>query len=376
MRIGINALQVRAAKSGVGQYIDGLIDGLLACLAPDDRLIVYANFENAMNYRREDSRVQLRVFGPHARRVVRLAHEWIFLPGQIKRDRLDVYHGPSNFLPRSCPCPAVVTIHDASRWVNPERYTRANLTYWRFMIGHTVRLKTPVITDSHAAKADLVKHLGIAPERIHVVHIAAHPRFRILQRATEDSLQLLQSLGVQKPYVLHVGTLEPGKNIVRLVEAFAQFRSAGHETYRLIMAGDRGWKVEEIFGAVERHGLHQVVRYVGHVKDVELPVLYNEAEMFVFPSMNEGFGLPPLEAMQCGLPVIASNRSSLPEVLGDAAMLVEPTDAAVLANAMNEVADDAALRERLISSGIKQAATYSWQQTARNTLEVYRSAIL
>jgi len=360
MRIGLNALQVRAAKSGVGQYIDGLIDGLCQCLDDTDRLLVYATPLNAGNYRRDDPRVRLRVVGPGARRAVRLAWEWMALPGVMAKDELDVFHGPANFLPRRLPCPAVVTIHDASRWVDPTRFTRANLFYWRAMTRHTLRLGTPVITVSQAAKRDLVAHLGIAPERIHVIHEAAHPRFRPIEVEPAPA-----------PFVLHVGTIEPGKNLVALVQAFARFRTA-HADWRLVLAGDRGWKVEAVFEAIEREGLREAVQYVGHVSDERLVALYNQAALFVFPSLNEGFGLPPLEAMQCGTPVVASNRSSLPEVLGEAPLYVEPTDVGALAEAMARVADDAVLRDRLRHAGLQQARSYSWAQTARRTAEILK----
>ena len=367
MKIGINALQVRADKSGVGQYIECLIDGLLHELATDDELLVYATPLNAKNFQRDDARLTVREFGPSARREWRLAYEWINLPGQIKRDRLDVFHGASNFLPRRCPFPSVVTIHDASRWVDPGRYTRANLVYSRLMTRHTLRMNSPVITVSNAAKRDLMRYLHLPEERIHVIHEAAHPRFRLISSDTAP-------LNLSMPYLLHVGTIEPGKNIERLIHAFAQFR-AHHPKHTLVLAGDRGWKMERIFDAIAKHRLENAVRYVGHVSDDELVALYNGAEFFIFPSLNEGFGLPPLEALQCGTSVIASNRSSLPEVLGDAPLYIDPTDISQMAEAMAKVADDSTLRMEMKKSGLAQATRYSWAQTARHTIEVYRMAI-
>lgn len=370
MRIGLNALQVRAAKSGVGQYIDGLIDGLLACLDDADRLIVYATPQNAMNYRRDDGRMELRVFGPRAKRPARLLHEWLFLPRQIRRDSLDVFHGPANFLPRHCPCPAVVTIHDASRWVDPRRFTAAKNAYWHWMTAHTLRQAAPVITVSHAAAADLRRHLRVAPERLRVIHEAAHPRFRPLD--AQEVRPVLERLGLRTPYVFHAGTIEPGKNLVMLLEAFAAFRAApGHGHWRLVLSGDRGWKTEAIFAAIDSLGLAQAVDYAGHVSDADLVALYNGAAMFCFPSLNEGFGLPPLEAMQCGTPVAASNRSSMPEVLGEAPLYADPLSAEAFARAMCRLAGDPIVRQEAIQAGFEQARRYSWEKTARQTLAVY-----
>lgn len=363
MRIGINALQVRAAKSGVGQYIDCLVGGLLQCMAPSDSIVLYVNPSNARLFSHEDPRLERRVFGPRAGRAMRLAHEWLLLPRQLRLDRLDVFHGPSNFLPRALPCPAVVTIHDASRWVDPGRYTRANLTYWHWMTRHTLSLQTPVITVSHAAAADLEQHLGITSSRIHVIHEAAHPRFRPIDVPQPP-----------RPFALHVGTIEPGKNLVRLLEAFARFRQT-HPQHELVLAGDRGWKVEEVFQAIERLNLQGIARHAGHVSDQELVTLCNQAQFFVFPSLNEGFGLPPLETMQCGTPVIASNLSSLPEVLGDAPLFVNPLDVESIAQAMCELADSPQLRDELRLKGLRQAAKYDWKETARKTLQVYRTTV-
>lgn len=370
MRIGLNAMQVRAAKSGVGQYIDGLIDGLLQCLPAEDRLVVYATHETAANYSRNDPRVELRIIGPNSRRAMRLLHEWCFLPGQIARDRIDVFHGPSNFLPRRCPCPSVVTIHDASRQVDPSRYTRGNLLYWEFMTRHTVRMATPIITVSHAAAADLEKYLHVAPERIHVIHEAAHPRFTPNKAPNDDAV--LQRLGITKPYLLHVGTLEPGKNTVRIVQAYARYLKSVAQPLPLVLAGDRGWKHEAVFQAIEQEKLGENLKYIGHVKDDSLPPLYRGAEFFLFPSLNEGFGLPPLEAMQCGTPVIAANRSSLPEVLGDAALYVDPFSVEDLTQKIIQLANDKELQQGMREKGLLQAARYSWQRTAEQTLDVYR----
>ncbi len=371
MRIGLNALQIRAAKSGVGQYIAGLIDGLLQCMPAEDRLVIYATRETAPNYKRHDPRVELRVFSPQARRAAQLLHEWFFLPGQIARDHIDVFHGPSNFLPRHCPCPAVVTIHDASRQVDPSRFTRANLLYWAYMMRHTVRMNTPVITVSHAAAADLQKHLQIAPERIRVIYEAAHAHFSA-QPSTDDAV-ILERLGVRRPYLLNVATLEPGKNTVRLIEAYARYRRAVAQPATLVLAGDRGWKSEAVFETIEREGLREHVQYIGHVKDDALPALFRGARFFLFPSLNEGFGLPPLEAMQCGTPVIAANSSSLPEVLGDAALYVNPLSVDDIADKIIDLWNNDSLREELRTKGLQQAARYSWQKTGEQTLKVYRS---
>jgi glycosyltransferase involved in cell wall biosynthesis len=374
MKIGLNALQVRAAKSGVGHYVDGLVDGLLSALADDDELIVYATPHNAPNYERRASNFTLQRFGPAARRPARLAYEWIGLPRRIERDGIDVFHGAANFLPRRCPCPAIVTIHDVSPWVQPERFPFLRRHYWYAMTRRTLRQGAPIIAVSQAAQRDLERYLGVPAERVTVIPEAAHPRYRPLPDCRFDT-EPLRRYGIGGPFILHVGTLEPGKNIPRLLQAFARFRARASVDYRLVLAGDRGWLYDEIFRAIDRFGLRERVVVAGHVPDDHLPSLYNASEFFVFPSLNEGFGLPPLEAMACAKPVIASNASSLPEVLGEAPLYVDPLDVEALAQAMARLAGDADLRDRLAQAGQAQAARYSWEKTGRLTLEAYQRVL-
>jgi len=371
MRIALNALQVRAKKSGVGQYISGLIDGLLGAMSPDDHLIVYATPFNAPNYQRDDPRLETRRWGPAAKRPIRLAYEWAFLPRWIERDRIDVFHGPANFLPRRCACPSVVTVHDLSQWVHPSRFGYVRRAYWHWMTLHTIRLATHIIAVSENTRSDLGRYLSVEAERIEVIPEAAAPSFRPLPDCRYDSPPL-RRYGIGGPYVLHVGTLEPGKNIPRLLEAFARFRRESALDWRLVLAGDRGWLRRDIFHTIRRHALEDRVILAGYVPDEDLPLLYNAAEFFAFPSLNEGFGLPPLEAMACGAPVIASNVSSLPEVLAEAPLYVDPLDVGALAAAMLRLARDPVVRRERSEAGLKQAKRYSWMETGRRTLEVYR----
>ncbi|MCX7016646.1 MAG: glycosyltransferase family 1 protein [Candidatus Sumerlaeota bacterium] len=371
MRIGLNALQVHQNMTGVGHYIAGLLDGFMQALAPDDRLIVYVSPFNAAHFRRDDPRIEMRPWGPSVPRTVRIAHEWVFFPAQIERDRLDVYHGPNNFLPRRRVCPSVVTIHDLSQWVDPRRYRLSRRLYWDWMTRHTIRLADRIVADSENTRRDLERFLGVAPERTAVVPAAALAAYKPIPGCRFDCPPL-RRYGIGGPFALHVGTLEPGKNLAALVEAFARFRRDSGLDYRLALVGGRGWLYDDIFAAARRHHLEDRVIAPGHVPDADLPFFYNACEFFVFPSLNEGFGLPPLEAMACGAPVIASNASSLPEVLGEAPLYVDPRDIDGIAAAMARLARDPALRQERSQAGLRQARKYSWAETARRVREVYR----
>lgn len=372
MKIGINAMQVRAAKSGVGQYIHALLDSAVR-LAPSDEFLVYCNAANEPNYTYDAVNAKTRVWGlSGARRPVRLAYEYLFLPGDLKKACLDVFHGASNFLPPRRACPYVVTIHDLSYHVHPERCPPLRRYYWYAMTARTVKVADRIITISENSRRDIVHFFPESEGRIRVIPEAAHERFRPLAVSREDSeLARLDKEINGRPYLLYLGTLEPGKNVARTVKAFDRI-AGDFPDHVLVLAGDKGWLYQPVFEAIAeaRHG--DRILYVGHVSDIEAVALFNFAELFVFPSLYEGFGLPPLEAMQCGCPVITSNVSSIPEVVGDAAIQINPESVDELASAMGKVLSSGDVRVELRQLGLARASEFSWDKCARETLEVYR----
>lgn len=371
MKIALNALQVRGAKSGVGHYIACLLEALLE-IDPTHRYLVLANPYNYFNYQFRSPNYQLEVWGSRARaKTLRLLYEYAFLPSALKRRKVDLFHGPSNLLPLRKVAPYVLTIHDMSYFVDPKRYTRMKVRYWHAVTFRSARLADCIITDSAYSKHDIVKYLDYPSEKIRVIPMAAHRRFRPI-RNQEALEEFRNRYGLTHPYILSVGTLEPGKNLVRVVRAFARLRSKGAGDFHLLLVGDKGWLYHDIFAEVQRCGLQEQVRALGHIPDDDLPLAYNCAELFVFPSLNEGFGLPILEAMACGVPVVTSDCSALPEVAGDAACLVDPYDEAAIAEGMESVLADESKRKGLIERGLSRSAMFSWERTARETLEVYQ----
>jgi glycosyltransferase involved in cell wall biosynthesis len=334
MYIGVNAMQVRAAKSGVGQYIHALLESATH-IAPDDRFLVYCNAANEPNYTYDTPNSSTRVWGLSGMpRPLRLSYEAAFLPGQLKADGIDVFHGASNFLPVRKACPYVVSIHDLSYHVHPERCPPVRRYYWYAMTRLTVAVADRILTISENSRRDIVRFFPEAESRIRVISLAAHKRFQKLAiRREESEVVRFEDRLKGRPYVLYVGTLEPGKNVARIVQAFDQI-AAAHPEHVLVLAGDKGWLFESVFDAINEAAHKDRIFYVGHVSDAEAVHLYNFAEAFVFPSLYEGFGLPPLEAMACGCPVITSDRSSVPEVVGDAALMVHPEDMQEIASAI------------------------------------------
>lgn len=364
-------MQVRAAKSGVGQYIYALLDSATR-LAPEDQFLVYCNAANEGNYTYDTLNSMTNVWGlSAARRPVKLSYEYAFLPRELRREQLDVFHGASNFLPLVKVCPYVVSIHDLSYHVQPERCPPVRRYYWYITTRHSINIADRIITISENSRRDIIRFFPGAEKKIVITPLAAHSRFKRMHVSPESLSGVMDKSILGRPFVLYVGTLEPGKNVTRIVRAFDAI--ADHfPDHLLVLAGDRGWLYESVFKAMDEAVHSDRIKYIGHVSDNEAVALFNLADLFVFPSLYEGFGLPPLEAMACGCPVVTSNRSSIPEVVGDAAMQVNPESEEELAAAMARVLENDSLRLEMSEAGLKRAAQFSWDRCAEETLEVYR----
>ena len=298
------------------------------------------------------------------------------LPVELITGPVDVFHSPDFTLPPVWRARAVLTVHDLSFLRVPECFTGALRRYLERVVPRSVRRADHVIADSHSTKRDLVELLGTPAGKVTVIHSGVEPRFRpIVDRAALGPVR--QRYDLPERFIISVGTLQPRKNFATLVEAFARLKSEtgnwkpGARSLKLVIAGGRGWLYEEIFARVEALGLQGDVLFPGFVADEDLPALYNLAEAFVLPSLYEGFGLPPLEAMACGTPVVTSNVSSLPEVVGDAGLMVEPADVESLAVAIERVLEDGGLRREMVQRGLARAKEFTWERAARRLLGVY-----
>lgn len=372
MKLALNAMQVRAAKSGVGQYIHGLTEALLPLIGSGDVLRLYTSCQNTGNYVFEDApaNYENRPWGlTESRKGLRLLNEYARFPGEVASWGADVLHGLSNFLPVRKVCPYVLTLHDLSYYVHPERCAFLRRQYWYAMTARSVALADEIITISENSKRDIEHYFPKAPGRITVIPEAAHSRFRPLGLRREECPAVMKAAG-NRPYFLYVGTLEPGKNIRGIIRAFDAM-AADYPDHLMLLTGDRGWLTGPIFDEAERAQRADRLRFLGHVPDGDVVQLMNHAQAFVFPSFYEGFGLPPLEAMSCGTPVITSGTSSLPEVTGDAALSVDPHSEHAIAEAMRAVADREDLRADLSARGLQRASLFSWERTARATWEIY-----
>jgi glycosyltransferase involved in cell wall biosynthesis len=289
-------------------------------------------------------------------------------------DDVGVFHSSNVLLWKQPTALNVVTIHDLTALLFPECHT-ANTREMQAQVYRFAQEKADaVIAVSESTKRDILAHLEIPAERVHVVHNGIDPAFHHIDER-ESLAQKLAPLGLKPAnYILYVGTIEPRKNLVRLVEAYQQSRNMlPSPAPKLALAGAKGWQFQDVFKRVETLGLEKDVVFLGRVPTDTLPALYNGAVAFVYPSLYEGFGLPPLEAMACGTPVITSNSSSLPEVIGDAGMLVDPTDTQALTAALASLLNDTERRADLSTRGLARARLFSWERTAREMLKVYQS---
>jgi glycosyltransferase involved in cell wall biosynthesis len=292
----------------------------------------------------------------------------LVFPRDLARRRMDLAH-VQYIIPPSTPVPIVSTIHDIAFRRFPALFPLKHRLLLNLLIPTAARNAAAVITGSESTRRDLIELYEVEPERITVTPYAADPIYQPMDR-DEARQAVRKRLRVPVPYLLSVGVLQPRKNLPRLVRAYN--RIARGIPHRLVLVGKEGWAGEALQQAISEAPPGREPIFTGYVPDADLPALYAGADLFVYPSLYEGFGLPPLEAMACGTPVITSNTSSLPEVVGDAGVMVDPLDTEALADAIVSLLNDERRRNELAEAGPKRAAQFTWDRTARETVEVYR----
>ncbi len=297
--------------------------------------------------------------------------EQLTVPLALLRARVDLFHAPHYVVSPLTTCPYVVTIHDCIHLRFPQYLpNRAAHLYARTVMSLAARRARRVLTVSQASKDDILHYLGVPAAKVEVIYNAIDERVAAAP-TPEDITRVSQRFQLTSPYILYTGNIKPHKNVDRLIEAYSILRRRGYEQVKLLVIGDEISKYPNLRRLVHRFQLHQHVRFFGFVPEATLAVLYRMASMFVFPSLCEGFGLPPLEAMAAGVPVITSNVSSLPEVVGDAAILIDPMDAGAIADAMARLLDDDALRRDLIRRGHERVRAFSWARSVARVRQVY-----
>ena len=350
MKIGVDVQSTLGRKTGIGLYTANLLQALRQ-VAPQHEYV-------GLSWGRS---TELRT-------DQRLWWEQVKLPLQALVSKVNVLHLTGFGAPRLHHCPTVLTVHDLIGLLFPSNLPPISRFYWSRWLPYTIRWADQIIADSEHTKHDLIRLLNIPEKKIDVVYLGVSEAFQPL----EDRVVLKRvrrRYGLPHPVILYVGTIEPRKGLDTLISAYSML--SNRIPHHLVIAGKRGWYTESIFHQVEALGLNQRVHFIGYVADEDLPALYNLADLFVYPSRYEGFGLPPLEAMACGVPVVCSNAASLPEVVGDAGLLVPPNDVGALEVAMLNVLEDRNKRVKMQVEGRERAKKFSWRETARQTVRVY-----
>lgn len=367
-RIAIDARKLH--DYGIGTYVRNLVREY-ARLPGDDTYVLVCHPRDAAFVRELGPRF---VPWPDASANYSI-REQLTVPLDLRRARCDLFHAPHYVVSPLVGCPVVVTIHDCIHLRFPQYLpNRLAHVYARTFMSIAARRAKRIITVSQASKDDIQRYLGAPASKIDVIYNGLDARY--LAPPDETAIaNVRERFLLNAPFVLYAGNIKPHKNVERLIEAFALLRQDGHQDLKLLIIGDEVSKYPGLRRLVHRHHLHTHVRFLGFVPDATLAALYRLASLFVFPSLFEGFGFPPLEAMASGTPVITSNVSSLPEVVGDAAVLVDPLDPRAIADAMARVLGDTTLRRELIARGHARARTFTWADAAACTRAVYRAVL-
>jgi glycosyltransferase involved in cell wall biosynthesis len=364
--IGIDASRtVVARRTGTERYALEITRALIDA-APDDRFVLYFNQPPPPGLLPRSEQVRWRLIpAPRLWTVGRLSLE-------LARRPPDVLFVPAHSLPPVVPCASVATVHDLGYLHFPDEHPRLIRWLRRLANRWSASRATRVVAISGATRDDLVRFESVSPARITVVHHGCGPSFRPVRDADQIAA-VRRRHRLSAPYFLFVGTLQPRKNLARLLAAFDRL-AEDHPGILLALVGARGWQPGRLRAALDGVRARDRVRLLGYVNDADLPLLVSDALALAFPSLYEGFGLPALEAMACATPVLTSNTSSLPEVVGDAGLLVDPLDVDAIAGALRRLADDEKLRAELGERGAARAASFTWQRAATETLAVLREA--
>lgn len=376
MRIGLDGIPLTALRTGVGHYTLELACAL-ARVAPESSFeVVYpSNLPPATT--ELDASIPLPanleikriLVGPLGR------HWWSTgLPRYVRSNRIDLFHGTNYDVPPWRQCATVLTIHDLSLLIHPETHEKRRVSRSRLRLPLMARAANAVIVPTESVRGEVCEHLGLSGEKVFAVPEAARECFAPMELAA--TVDVRRRLGIGDDFLLTVGTIEPRKNLQTLVSAFEEI-AGGHSqtTLQLVIAGSRGWLSEPLFDALKKSPIRNRIVLTEYLNDEALRALYSSCRAFVYPSIYEGFGLPPLEAMACGAPVVTSRIPALEETTGGAAILVEPRNVQELAGAIARLLDSNDLRSTLFALGRSRAAEFTWERTARLTLDVYETAI-
>jgi glycosyltransferase involved in cell wall biosynthesis len=365
MRIGIDARLGYYVQGGIPQYTRNLIHAL-ASIDQENSYLVFQRRADQRTLISQQNFRRVSLWTPSHHPL----EQYLLSLELLAQNGLDVIHWTDFIPPFHYRRPSVITVHDLHFLLYPHFLTRDSARYYG-LIDRAVRRANHIIAVSEATKQDLIRLTGTPNNKISVIYEAAESIYFPVQ--DQEALEHIRTqYHLSDKYILFVGTIEPRKNLKTLIRAFDILLKNYKPQVNLAIVGKPGWLYEDVYQLVEELSLHDTVKFLGHVPTADLPLLYNASQMLILPSFYEGFGLPPLEAMSCGIPVVVSDTSAMPEVVGDAALRVDPEDTEGFAVAMWRFLSDQDLRADMIVKGKKRAKAFSWKRAAQETSEIYR----
>ena len=372
MRIGIDATALPPQPVGAGNYMIQLIRALVAA-GTEQQLVIFAQAKGP-------GLIDLPPGSPVEWQLVddsspgrRFIWEQVALPRLVRKAKVDMLHSLHYTKPWSLPCSSVVTFHDMTYYLYPELHARTRRVIFPTAMRVSSRQADAILTVSESTRNDVIRLLNVDPGKIFTTQLGVDQKFRVTQDADAKD-QVASHYDLPRKFILYLGTIEPRKNLPLLIRSYASLVENGTD-HRLVLAGKFCWVYEGVLNLVKQLGLEGRVHFTGYVAQEDLPLLYNLASLFVYPTFYEGFGLPVLEAMACGVPVITSEIASLPEIVGEAGLLVQPGDQHALSDAIKKVLGDPAYRDKLIRDGLIRAKLFSWERTAQLTKQVYQHVL-
>lgn len=377
MLIGLDGIPLTELKTGVGHYTFELARALARLATQNEFELAYPSIYPPIDLTPNEGSSSLPTNLKTARvNVGPLGRHWwsIGLPRYIRQRGIELFHGTNYDIPLRRRCPTVLTIHDLSLLTHPETHEKPRVRRARRRLRLMAHESTAIITPTESVRREVCVHLGVNPEKVVAVPEAFRDCFRPVPYASTEEVR--RRFGITGKFLLTVGTIEPRKNMGALVRAFANvMRRDPHPELQLVIAGSKGWLTSQFFSEVEQSGVADRIVFTGYLFDDDLRALYSSCLLFIYPSIYEGFGLPPLEAMACGAPVIVSRIPTLVETTQGAAGYFDPASDDDLTRAVVDLMTDDKARQSIADAGLKQAAKFSWEQTAQMTLSVYEEAL-
>jgi alpha-1,3-rhamnosyl/mannosyltransferase len=375
IRVGINATILLSQRTGIGKYVYMLGKEFLSSAEVRPIFFYAKHWSDALRENPMHSIASIKTgirCVPYAYAMSRAVMQGCFSAG-VRSRSLDLYHDPS-YLAYRFNGPTVITVHDLSWIRHPDTHPTDRIRAMDRYFPRSLERASAIITDCEFVKRELIELFGVSSDKVCPVMLGVSPLFHPVP--SEQAAPILAKHGLEfGKYFLSVGTIEPRKNLTTIIDAFSRLRPEIQNERPLVLVGMRGWLDSDIQAKMRPLVNKGVIKVLGYIPDPQMPVLYSGAAAFLFPSLYEGFGLPPLEAMACGTPVIVSNNSSLPEVAGDAGIFFNPLDVDGISGAMDRMLNDATWRENLSARGLAWAARFSWTRTADETIKVYRSVL-